>query len=673
MLFLASLIPVSVSSWTVYFHGTYASHLVPNNVNGVIDQSIVLVNNPDEQWQMFHHDPAHSGYSTSTAPNTNQTLWSYRTGPILKSSPAVADDILYIGAFLLSSSIPPVNSKVYAINASSGVPIWSYTTGGSIYSSPAVADGRVFIGSCDPGEFYALNATTGALIWSYQAGYSVFSDPVVAGGKVYVGSDNELYAFNVITGTKTWSYDFGMGGAVESSPAVASGIVYVGSDNHNVYALNATNGAYIWNYTTDTGFPVSSSPAVASGMVYVGDDESKVYALNATTGALVWSYKTGWSGPVIHPPFDWPVWSSPAVYDDKVFAGSQDHNVYALNASTGALVWNYTTGRAVASSPAVADGKVFVGSDDCKVYALNASTGALVWSYKTGDRVSSSPAVVGGRVFVGSEDGKVYAFGLPTYDVTIKAHCITESADVNVSIALDGSPTSYTTPHTFTVFAGTHTFTVLDSDANGDPFKQWSAGGTNSTITVSSGGIYTAYYRTPPVHAVAVTDVKPSKTVVGQAYSENITVTVLDLGDYAETLNITLHINDFSIASQNVTLSSGNSATVAFVWNTTGFAYGSYMISASVSAVPGETDTADNTLVGGRVTVSVPGDANGDGEVNVLDLIQVAAHLGHTNGDGHTLYSPEWYKCVNSDLNSDGQYNVLDLILCANHLGQHLP
>ena len=39
-----------------------------------------------------------------------------------------------------------------------------------------------------------------------------------------------------------------------------------------------------------------------------------------------------------------------------VFVGSTDHNVYALNDSTGALVWNYTTGGYVDSGPAVANG-----------------------------------------------------------------------------------------------------------------------------------------------------------------------------------------------------------------------------------------------------------------------------------------------------------------------------
>jgi outer membrane protein assembly factor BamB len=62
------------------------------------------------------------------------------------------------------------------------------------------------------------------------------------------------------------------------------------------------------------------------------------------------------------------------------------------------------------SSPAVVGGVVYVGADNGWVYALNASTGAKKWNYTTGDLVRSSPAIAGGFIYLGSEDGKVYAF-----------------------------------------------------------------------------------------------------------------------------------------------------------------------------------------------------------------------------------------------------------------------
>jgi outer membrane protein assembly factor BamB len=300
-------------------------------------------------WSMFHHDLAHSGYSTSAAPKTNQTLWTYTTGAGVEFSPTVVNSQVYVGSD---------DDNVYALNAATGALVWKYTTGSYVGSSPAVAGGVVYVGSYDD-NVYALNATTGVLVWKYT------------------------------TGAGIW----------ESSPAVANGVVYIGSDDDNVYALNAATGALVWKYTT--GGQVTSSPAVANGVVYIGSDDDNVYALNATTGARLWKYTTGSY-----------VWSSPAVASGIVYVGSSDDNVYALNATTGARLWKYTTGSYVWSSPAVANDTVLIGSRDYDVYALNATTGALVWKYTTGSYVWSSPTFANGVVFVGSEDDNVYAFGL---------------------------------------------------------------------------------------------------------------------------------------------------------------------------------------------------------------------------------------------------------------------
>ena len=56
--------------------------------------------------------------------------------------------------------------------------------------------------------------------------------------------------------------------------------------------------------------------------------------------------------------------SSPAVWNGTVYVGSGDHNVYAIDAQSGALRWKFVTGNIVHASPAVADGIVYIGSWD---------------------------------------------------------------------------------------------------------------------------------------------------------------------------------------------------------------------------------------------------------------------------------------------------------------------
>jgi outer membrane protein assembly factor BamB len=346
---------------------------------------------------MFRADLPHTGVYPDGGVSNGLLRWNFTTGGHIYSSPAIVDDVVYVGSN---------DNKVYALNAATGALLWSYTTGHWVSSSPAVSSGIVYVGSFD-NKVYALNAATGVLLWSYTTGDIVRSSPAVSDGVVYVGSyDNKVYALNAATGVLLWSYT--TGDIVRSSPAISGGIVYVGSYDNKVYALNAATGALLWSYTT--GSTVDSSPAISGGIVYVGSFDNKVYALNAATGVLLWSYTTGGS-----------VTSSPAVSDGIVYVGSYDNKVYALNAVTGALLWSYTTGDIVGSSPAIANGVVYVGSNDNKVYALNAATGTLLWSYTTshGIYVVSSPAVADGVVYFGSEGiasegGKLYALGTDT-------------------------------------------------------------------------------------------------------------------------------------------------------------------------------------------------------------------------------------------------------------------
>jgi hypothetical protein len=216
-------------------------------------------------WPMFHHDLNHTGTSTSTAPTTNNTQWSYTTGSYILSSPAVVVGLVYVGS---------QDGQVYCLNAATGAFVWSYTTGRYVGACPAVVGGLVYVGSEDH-NVYCLNATTGAFVWSYTTGDVVESSPAVVVGLVYVGSyDGNVYCLNATTGTLVWSYP--TGSEVFSSPAVVVGLVYVGSMIGKVYCLNVTSGSLVWSYTT--GGSVLSSPAVVNGVVYVGSDDGKIYS-----------------------------------------------------------------------------------------------------------------------------------------------------------------------------------------------------------------------------------------------------------------------------------------------------------------------------------------------------------------------------------------------------------
>jgi outer membrane protein assembly factor BamB/subtilisin family serine protease len=156
----------------------------------------------------------------------------------------------------------------------------------------------------------------------------------------------------------------------------------------------------IWMYNGIS--PMFSSPAVEYGKVYIGSRDGNVRALDVTTGNVLWNCTTGGE-----------VDSSPAVANGRVFVGSWDDNLYALNATNGQFLWRKPTGGNVYSSPVVANGKVFVGSDGGNFYAFR-EDGVQAWNYSVGEQIKSSPAVVDGRVYFGSWFGKIIALNAET-------------------------------------------------------------------------------------------------------------------------------------------------------------------------------------------------------------------------------------------------------------------
>ena len=213
---------------------------------------------------------------------------------------------------------------------------------------------------------------------------------------------------------------------------------------------------------------VESSPAIVNGVMYFGSDDHNVYALNASTGALLWSYLTGGS-----------VDASPAVANGVVYIGSFDGNMYALDASTGTKLWNFSAG-AIGSSAVVANGVIYFGSGDGSVYALNASTGVKLWSYANAGINYSSPAVANGVVYIGSFlDGNGYALNAST---GAKLWSYTTGGEVDASPAVANG----------VVYFGSGDANVYALNA-GTGAKLWSyktGGGVFSSPAVANGVVY---------------------------------------------------------------------------------------------------------------------------------------------------------------------------------------
>ncbi|MFZ0820218.1 MAG: PQQ-binding-like beta-propeller repeat protein [Candidatus Acidiferrales bacterium] len=223
-------------------------------------------------------------------------------------------------------------------------------------------------------------------------------------------------------------WKFHTDGKIYSSPAVAQGKVFIASTDGSVYAVDADSGKVLWRFKTEGR--ITSSPAVASGLVYFESYDGNFYAVDEASGSLKWKYATGGErrfaakhihgidppGEMMPDPFDFYL-SSPAVWDEMVYFGSGDGNVYGLNAATGEMLWKFKTGGVVHASPAVANGTLFIGSWDTYFYALDAKSGKERWRFKTGEDptifnqigIQGPAAVTDGIVYFGCRDSNLYA------------------------------------------------------------------------------------------------------------------------------------------------------------------------------------------------------------------------------------------------------------------------
>jgi len=573
-------------------------------------------------WLMFRNDPTHVGYTESSAPNTNQTLWSYVTGIYVYSSPAVADGKVYVGAG---------DGKVYCLDSLTGTQVWNYTTGWYVYSSPAVVDGRVYVGS-DDNKTYCLDASTGAQLWNFTTGGVIHSSPTVANGRVYIGSsDKKIYCLDAFTGAPRWIQTTEE--EVSSSPAFAYDRVYVGSYDGRVYSLFASTGEFNWNYSTANS--VRSSPAVVDGKVYVGSDDNKTYCLDAFTGTQVWNFTT--NGYVI---------SSPAVAYGRVYVGSEyDPNVYCLNASTGTRIWGYPTGLYAHSSPAVADGKVYIGSVDNNVYCLDALDGTRIWSYNTGGPVYSSPAVADGTVFIGSSDNHLYAFGrvisFPTENCTTLQKAVDAAGPGDTILIAPGvyHDQGVVVNKTVTIIGEEGSGPVFDGGGSGQIFMSLSPGASGSVI---AGLVITNYGQGIVVNA---SNCKIYSTMVSLMSQNGIALMGAGTGNNQVYGNI---FQNNQIAVNLTAYSAGNVVHDNIV--STNFNVG-------IDLESGGNVVCTNTICGNHLGIRVTASGNTIFHNNVVgNVVQTGIQGSPVNAwdDGYPSGGNYWSDYAGGDANGDG-------------------
>jgi len=169
-------------------------------------------------------------------------------------------------------------------------------------------------------------------------------------------------------------------------------------------------------------------------------------------------------------------------------------------------------------------------------------------------------------------------------------------------------------------------------------------------------------------HDVAIIDVWPHTNRTYVCWPVNITVIVMNEGNASEITDVTVYYDGFVIDTQyGISLDIGENRTLMFQWDTCDVEpCRNYTIKAEATPVPGETDIADNSKTSSvKVKVRMLGDINGDGIIDIFDVLIVVIAFGSSSG------SLSW----NPDANltymkaGDETIDIFDLEIIAKNFG----
>ncbi|MCK4818718.1 PQQ-like beta-propeller repeat protein, partial [bacterium] len=142
------------------------------------------------------------------------------------------------------------------------------------------------------------------------------------------------------------------------------------------------------------GAPILNSVAASDSKVFFGAMDGSVYALDVSSGVLIWksqlSWRLGFS-------------TAPVIADSKIMLGGRNGIFYALDLEDGSTIWEYDVGFPILQTAAWSNGMVIFGAMDMHVYALDSHIGSLVWQSEKIPGVAFKdywPVVYNGYVFI---------------------------------------------------------------------------------------------------------------------------------------------------------------------------------------------------------------------------------------------------------------------------------
>jgi len=145
-----------------------------------------------------------------------------------------------------------------------------------------------------------------------------------------------------------------------------------------------------------------SAPVVSGSVFYTGTYSGEVYAIDTTSRAKLWEQVT-----------DGNIVSSPAVAEGVVVVTSND-KLYKFDAGNGAALWSkpFDASGKIWGSPVIENGVVYFGSLGHKLYALDLETKEEIWVRSFDGAIASTPLIVEDTLYIGTFGSRFYALDI---------------------------------------------------------------------------------------------------------------------------------------------------------------------------------------------------------------------------------------------------------------------
>jgi len=292
-----------------------------------------------------------------------------------------------------------------------------FPSGDTFTDEPEPYDGAMFLGggplTCDGliyqgtrgGYLTAVDAASGTIAWQRNLQAELNGSMVLTDDHIVVGTtEEEVHLLERrLAGRPVWAYP--MHEDTLASPALVDGVIYTSDKSGYVVALDQATGEAIWEQQLGSTTSSSATFTPDRSLFVVAERGGPIHGFDPATGEIVWTDDTGRQ-----------VISTAAHYGGVFYIGGWDNKLHAL-AEDGTPRWRFETGANITASPAVTEDRVFAGSWDWKVYAIDRARGEEVWSTDFGADVLGSPVWDGETLLVVSEDGGLHGVDAASGDV----------------------------------------------------------------------------------------------------------------------------------------------------------------------------------------------------------------------------------------------------------------